>query len=56
MRLKCLLYLYGCTGSKIYRKQLQSITKLWKKSKLESKKQEVMDAFLEFEQVWNESE
>ena len=56
MLLKCLLYLYGCTGSKIYRKQLQSITKTWKKNKLDSKKQEVLDALHEFEQVWTEIE
>ena len=56
MRIKCLLYLYGCTGSKVYWKQLQSITKLWKKNKPDSKKQEILDAFLEFEQVWNENE
>ena len=55
MRLKCLLYLYGCTGSKVYRKQIQSITKLWKK-KLDSKKQEVRDAILEFEGIWNGTE
>ena len=57
MRIKCLLYLYGCTGSKVYRKQIQSLTKLWRKSnKLDTKKQEIKDAFLEFEWIWNDSE
>ena len=56
MRLKCLLYLYGCTGSKVYRKQIQSLTKLWRKNTLDSKKQEIKDIYLEFEWIWNGSE
>lgn len=52
MRIKCLLYLYGCTGSKIYRKQIVSMTKQWKSNKLDSKKQEIKDVFLDFEWYW----
>lgn len=55
MRLKCLLYLYGCTGSKVYRKQIQSLTKQWRKNKLDSKKQEFKETYLEFEWIWNGS-
>ena len=54
MRIKCLLYLYGCTGSKVYRKQIQSLTKLWKKN-IDSKKQEIKDSFLELEMIWNDA-
>ena len=55
MRLKCLLYLYGCTGSKVYKKQMQSMIKGWRKNtKLDSKKQEIKDAFLEFEWIWDD--
>ena len=55
MRLKCLLYLYGCTGSKVYKKQMQSMIKGWRKNtQLDSKKQEIKDAFLEFEWIWDD--